>query len=142
MTPQELVKSHIIKRIYLNHGESIDYSLVPNYEQPCKSQGFSLNDDNSDNEYYWEEAVDLDDRDYFSTPKEAWINCAKANDIQPSYLKPLQDIVVTQWLYEKLLKKGQPVEIYQNQYTWGRPTNDQEIYMDNIIIEIAHDFDN
>lgn len=139
MTPEALVEQHIIKRLLLTPNESIDYLLIPNYKEACLNHGFSVNEQTDDFGYYWEETEDPDDRDYFNTEKEAWINCAKANRIEPEYLQPLQDIEVTQWLYEKLLKKVQPVDQYKNAYIWGRPTSNAAIKEDDVIITIARE---
>jgi hypothetical protein len=137
MTPKELVEIHVGKHLHLDPSESIEYSLAPDYEGACTSHGFEVNDDDVCYGYYWDKTAHSDDRDYFDSEKEAWINCAEANSIEPYYLQPVQDIVVSEWLYDQLLKHGQPVAIYKNINVWGRPGHGIKIYQEYVIQQIA-----
>ena len=49
--------------------------------------------------------------------------------------------IVTEYLYEKLKAKGEPVLEWGNNYYWGRTTTGQAIAMDSVIGEICSEME-
>ena len=47
--------------------------------------------------------------------------------------------IITEYLYDKLKEKGQPVLEWSNSYYWGRCTTGQAILLDHVISEICED---
>ena len=141
MTPEQLIEQHVVQRLLLTNEESIDYTWTPNYKTACVSHRFYVDYDLLVEEYYWDKnnsiPMDSEERDWFKTEEAAWIACAKENQIEPAYLYPLENVVISQWLHERLDQKGQPVAQYKSLYVWGRPTSGSAIKDDSVIVDIA-----
>ena len=141
MTPQELAKNHIINILELDDDETINYHFIPDYKTPCKKQDYYVAYDKDVEEYYWDKLdevpMDSEERDWFTTEKEAWIACAKENHIYPEYQQVYDHFVVTKWLYDQLVTENEQTSNYKGCFIWGRTCSGQTCYMDRVIKKIA-----
>lgn len=112
-----------------------DYEDIENlYGYKCPSCGECFNPDNN--------VVALDDRktSVFFCP-----SCNKEFESQDDLEQEPQEVfewwIVTEYLYNKLKEKGEPVLEWGNNYYWGRTCSGQAILLDGVISEICSDME-
>jgi hypothetical protein len=84
-------------------------------------------------------ATDLNNESHhlFSTPQQAWKDCAQANNITPNRIEVLEVWLVSDWLYNKLGCQDESVVIWKGLPFWGRTSTGFSIEREEVIELIA-----
>jgi len=101
------------------------------YEYKCPECGEGYPDLDSIENPHGEDSEE--DKKYFCRWCKAYFDEEPENEPQEIF----EWWIVTEWLYEKLKAKGQPVLEWGNNYYWGRCTTGQAILLDGVISEIC-----
>ena len=139
MTPDELVQKHIVRKVHLSNAEIAEiFPARFDYENACMSaegREFHVDYDITNNKYFWWEAIsievflkpdlkaaDLNNESHpvFSTARQAWEDCAQANNITPERVEVMEVLPITDWLYNKLDYQGESVIAWKGLPLWGR----------------------
>lgn len=71
---------------------------------------------------------------------DGWQGLCEEYDIEPHYLEVYEHWIVTSWLADKLIAKGEKVDKdFAGLTVWARTTTGQAIYLDDVIEQIAAD---
>jgi hypothetical protein len=156
MPPKELIQKHLIRQVYLSNIEIAEiFSPRFDYENACMSvegREFHVDLDEASGNYFWWEAIsievlltpdvkasDINNESHlvFSTARQAWEDCAQANNITPNRVEVLEVWLVSDWLYNKLNCQEESVVTWKGLPLWGRTGTGFPIEREEVIEVIA-----
>jgi hypothetical protein len=156
MTPKELIQGHVIRQVYLSNAEITEiFKPRSDYKNACKrtlNQEFNVDIDELNDRYFWWETFsseeileqsnqseDLTNESHhvFFTAQEAWIDCARSNQIDPHEDEVMEVWLVSDWLHDKLSRQNESVINWKGLPLWGRTSTGIALSQEDIIISIA-----
>lgn len=106
---------------------------VEDYEEAAREAGWQFDDDNERWFLGQSETLDGSDIEY----ERAEDLCAD-NDIEPYQREVCEHWIVSDWLADKLIEKGEKVDKdFAGMTIWARTTTGQAIYADSVIEQIV-----
>ncbi|MRN79441.1 hypothetical protein [Brucella sp. 10RB9210] len=106
---------------------------VEDYEEAAREAGWQFDDDNERWFLGQSETLDGSDIEY----ERAEDLCAD-NDIEPHYREVYEHWIVSDWLADRLIEKGEKVDKdFAGLIIWARTTTGQAIYCDHVIEQIT-----
>ena len=121
-----------------NDDELIDLYRGPlNYEDAASDAGWYINEGGN-----FETVFGCDIPDEITTfgptdPDGGWSTLCSAEDIEPYETEVFEHWIVSDWLADKLIAKGETVvKDYMGLTIWGRTTSGQAISLDYVIQQI------
>lgn len=156
MTPKELIQNHLIRQVYLSNAEIAE--IFPprfDYENACmgvEGKELHVDLDITNDKYFWWEAIsievflkpdlkatDLNNESHhvFSTTRQAWKDCAQANNITPYLVEVMEVWLVSDWLYNKLDCQNESIVTWKGLPLWGRTGTGFPVDREDVIEVIA-----
>jgi hypothetical protein len=138
MTPEEIVKKHVIRQVYFSDSEISEYfQPKQDYKSACMSindKEFHVDRDKFHNKYFWWQAYAIEfllertdkiqDQNnesghMFFSEQEAWRDCARSNQIVSDEVEVLEVWMVSDWLYDRLEHQNESVIRWKGLPLWG-----------------------
>jgi hypothetical protein len=156
MNGKELIHKHLIRQVYLSNTEIAEiFSPRFDYENACmgaEGREFHVDLDEASGNYFWWEAIsievflkpaltatDLNNESdcEFSTARQAWADCAHANNITANRVEVMEVWLISDWLYNKLDCQGESVVTWKGLPLWGRTSTGFPVDREDVIEVIA-----